>query len=191
MTGRWTGRLGTTAFILAALALGRVVGDELPRPFDRLNEPRHVEVGLGATAALRTAEVSVTRVQLGTALADTSSTLTTPGLWLVADVQLTPTDADAWLATWEVVGADGREWGRTRPLLDTCRITPPGITQTCGVALEVAPEALPGARLRLATQEDVRYDDRAVVDLGLTEAHVEQAGDEPLEIRPFDMVGRP
>jgi hypothetical protein len=187
--GRWTGRLGTTAFVLAALALGRVVGDELPQPFDRLGAPREHHVAVGEPARLRTAEVTVTGVRVGPALDDLSATLTTPGVWVVADLEITPTDADASLATWEVVAADGTEWGRTRALVDTCRSTPPAITQRCGVAVEVLPDAVPGARLRLATQDDVRYDDRAVVDLGLTADDVSGAADDPLPVAPFEMEG--
>lgn len=191
LSSRWTGRLGTTAFVVAALALGRVVGDELPQPFDRLGAPRDHHVAVGETAYLRTAEVTVTGVRMGPVLEDVSTTLTTPGAWLVADLEITPTDADASLAGWHVVAPDGREWGRTRALLDTCRSTPPGVTQRCGVVLEVLPEALPGAVLRLATEEDVRYDDQAVVDLGLTADDVGAArrATEALMVAPFGMEG--
>lgn len=189
LSSRWTGRLGTTAFVVAALALGRVVGDELPQPFDRLGAPRDHHVAVGETAHLRTAQVTVRGVRLGSALEDTSATLGTPGVWLVAELEITPTDADASLASWHVVARDGTEWGRTRALLDTCRSTPPGVTQRCGIAVEVLPDALPGAQLRLATEEDVRYDDRAVVDLGLTADDVSATPGQPITVPPFEMEG--
>lgn len=192
LSSRWTGRLGTTAFVVAALAVGRVVGDELPQPFDRLGAPRDHHVAVGETAHLRTAQVTVTDVHLGPVLDDMSTPLTTPGTWLVAELEITPTEADASLAGWHVVGPDGREWGRSRALLDTCRSAPPGVTQRCGIAVEVLPDALPGAVLRLATEEDVRYDDRAVVDLGLTAQDVAAAQGTvtPLVVPAFEMEGR-
>lgn len=194
LAGRWVGRLGVTAFVIAALSLGRVIGDELPQPFDTFTQPRDHAVAVGEVAALRTADVSVTDVQVGTHVLDSSTPLPTPGLWLVIELELTPRLADAAPSTWSVVSTDGRQWGRTRPLLATCRSTPPGITQRCGLVVEVLPEALPGASLQLATELDTRYDDRAVIDLGLDEAAVDAAlaaGADPLVVPEFEMWGTP
>lgn len=189
LTGRWAGAAATAVFVVAALAVGRAVGSELPQAFDRLGAVRDHRVAVGETAYLRTAEITVTDVHLGTTLDDWQAPLTTPGLWVVADVELTPTDEDAGLADWQVVGEDGTSWGRTRPLVDTCRRVPPGVPQRCAVVVEVPPEALPGAVLHLTTELDVRYDDRAVVELGLTADDVARGGEvvEPLVPRPFEM----
>lgn len=168
-SARWAGSAGTVAFVVAALAVGRVVGDQLPEPFDRLGAPREHAVSVGEAAHLRTAEVMVTGTHLGPVLDDGITGISTPGVWLVADLELTGTGADSVLGTWEVVAADGvRTWSQTRGLTRTCGLVPPGITQRCSVAVEVLPEALPSARLRLGTGSDLRYDDVAVVDLGVT-----------------------
>lgn len=189
-SGRWIGGAGTAAFVIAALAVGRVVGDQLPDPFAPLSEPREHPVEVGGTAYLREVEVAVTEVRLGPVLEDGMSGVATPGLWLVADLELTGTDADSRLATWEVLAADGTSWAQTRGLTGTCGLVPPGITQRCSVAVEVQPEALPGASLRLGSAPDLRYDDVAVVDLGLSAEDVETAASgAPVATHPLELVG--
>lgn len=193
-SARWAGGAGTAAFVVAALAVGRVVGDQLPEPFDRLSAPREHAVAVGEAAHLRTADVVVTGTHLGPLLDDGLTRISTPGLWLVAELEITGTDGDSLLSTWEVVSADGaRSWSQTRGLTRTCSVAPPGITQRCSVAVEVLPEALAGASLRLATVADLRYDDVAVVDLGLTTETVEAAAASatPVALTPFELVGQP
>ncbi|AXH97002.1 hypothetical protein [Ornithinimicrobium avium] len=190
LSGRWLGGLGTSAFVLAALAVGRVVGDQLPDPFEPLSAPREHAVGVGETAYLREAELTVTGTRLGPLLDDGLSPVPTPGIWLVVDLELTGAGSDSQLRTWEVVAADGTSWAQTRGLTRTCSLVPPGITQRCSVALEVLPAALPGATLRLGTASDLRYDDVAVVELGLTAADVEAAAsDAPVATLPLELVG--
>ncbi len=193
-SARWAGGAGTAAFVVAALAVGRVVGDQLPEPFDRLSAPREHVVAVGEAAHLRTADVVVTGTHLGAVLDDGTAGVTTPGVWLVADLEITGTDGDSRLGTWEVVSADGtRSWSQTRGLTRTCSVAPPGVTQRCSVALEVVPEALPGATLRLGTVSDLRYDDVAVVDLGLTAEDVEAAAGSATEVAlaPTELVVQP
>lgn len=188
-SGRWLGGSGTVAFVIAALAVGRVVGGQLPDPFTPLSEPREHAVGVGGTAELREATVRVTEVRLGPLLEDGGPGVATPGLWLVADLELTGRDVDSRVATWQVV-ADGTSWSQTRGLTSTCGLAPPGITQRCSVAIEVPPEALPGAVLRLGTAEDLRYDDVAVVDLGLSRQEVQAAATgDPVATLDLELVG--
>lgn len=177
---RWIGRAGITAFVVAALAVGRVVGDDVPAGGKILQEPHDVVVALGEPAHLRTATVTVDAVRLAHSVTDEFgyTVQETPGVYVVVEITSEAGGAPAGVLSATLSNTDGtRTFARTRPTL-TCREQPPGMVQTCGVALEIPPGELEGARLLLATNMfDGRYDDQLVLPLGLTETDAEDAED--------------
>lgn len=193
LASRWAGRAGTVAFVLAALALARAVGDELPSPFDTYAAPREVATTEGTAAHLRAATVTVDGVALSRTFRSSSSTYESPGVFVLADVTFSPTIEDATLGHVEIVDAAGRSFTPTRSGSSTCPLTAPGLVARCSVLLELPADALPGARLRLGTDgTDTAYQDLAVLDLGLTARDVQVAADaEPVQPRePLLQGGR-
>lgn len=179
-TGR---RLAKAAFVILALIVGKELGSALPDTSDALR-PFEVAGSVGQQVKLRTATVQVEEVQLAPILLTPGAGYRTPGLWVMATVALTPAQDNTSLAVTAVRSADGgRTWeGRTRESLN-CQRTPPGVTAVCDLTFEVPPDALPGARLVLATATDQRQDTVAVIDLGLSSEQVDRAleTEEPLE----------
>ena len=94
-----------------------------------------------------------------------------PGLWVVTKVTVTPTlDAETLR---HATFVDGRErelsLGGRNEL--QCATAVPGVATECVVSFEVATDAAAGSHLRLArSAQDVRGDDMADVDLGITAA---------------------
>lgn len=193
---RWVGRAGVTAFVIAALAVGRVVGDAVPRGDKVMAVPHDVVVAVGERAQLRTATVTVDSVTLATSVTDELGHILqqTPGVYVVAEITSVARTEGTGVLSASLISADGtRTFDRTRPTL-TCLSQPPGMTQTCGVALEIPPEEVEGARLALSTNQfEGRYDDRLVLPLTLTAADAEAAAQdpaaEPTVVRPSTRVG--
>lgn len=195
---RWVGRAGVTAFVIAALAVGRVVGDAAAPRGDKVMEvPHDVVVAVGEPAELRTATVTVDSVSLATSVTDELgyTVQQTPGVYVVVEITSVARDETAGPLGASLSSADGtRTYARTRPTL-SCLAQPPGMTQTCGVALEIPPAELEGARLLLSTHAgDNRFDDQLVLPLGLTPADAEAASTrpgaaEPTVVRPSTLVG--
>lgn len=161
-------QLGAGALVIAALSFGRVITEWLPegpspvREFERtaaVDEQLHLRYG----------DLRVTAVDGGKQLATTSSAMLSPGLWVTALVDFTPTVDKTAVAYAEVRDGEGRVLTRgTRNVLE-CTTVNPGIPGHCLVAFEVDPAALPGSHLALTrNRNDQRGDDMAVIDLGIT-----------------------
>jgi hypothetical protein len=165
--------LGAGAAVLAALAVGHVVTSAFPVD-DRLQAPFVRTAPAGETIALRYADVTTGEPTGSTVLApEGPSLLATPGVWLVVPVTVEAKGSPRALAFAELLGGDGRTYtvftsGRSSFLPGTAQ---PGVPRYATLRVEVPPEALPGAHLRLGLDvEDQRFDDVADVDLGLTQA---------------------
>lgn len=185
--GRWTGRAGTVAFVLAALALARVVGDSYPAPMQQFAQPHEVRATVGEPAHLRTLDVTVDDVRLGRSFSYSSSLYETPGVFVMVDVTFTPTLKDATVAYAELVDAQGRSYTRTRADTNLCQLVAPGITSRCSIALEIPAEAAPGAVLRLGHDGwRSSFDSLLVLDLGLDAAEVSGAAPPGRPLRPLD-----
>ncbi len=165
-------QLGAGALVIAALSVGRVVTEWLPdgpspvREFERtaaVDEQVHLRYG----------DLRVTDVDGGKQLATTSSAMLSPGLWVTAHVDFTPTVDKAAVAYAELRDGEGRVLTLgTRNVLE-CDSVNPGIPGHCIVAFEVDPAALPGSHLALTRNvNDQRGDDMAVVDLRITSDQV-------------------
>lgn len=174
---RWTGRLGVTAFVVAALALGRAIGADLPQPDQVLGTPHTRTAEIGQEVPLKRATVTVTDLRLARTLEDPfgGQPLRTPGIYLVADLVATATDADAVIG--KVQAQQGSMvWEPARGGLSTCRVTPPGVPQACQVAVEVPVDQLAGMTLLVSpAPHDIRFEDALVIDPGFTESDAEAA----------------
>ena len=99
--------------------------------------------------------------------------LSTPGVWLTVPLTIVASGQPRLVGFAELLGGDGRTYpvstsGRSSFSAGTAQ---PGIPRYATVVVEVPPEALPGAHLRIGLeQKDQRRDDVADIDLGLTQA---------------------
>ena len=172
-----------------AFLIGRVVGDRFPDPLAAFEEPHVVRAQVGEPAALRLAEVQVDEVRVGTAYRGHGSLLTTEGVWVMADITLTPTLKDVGLPNAQVRDAQGRVFGPTRGGdTNTCRVSQPGIPLTCSIAIELPEDAVPGATMVLAPVPDPRFDNVLSVDLGLTAEDVDRARAQTEPLQPRDAI---
>lgn len=185
MADRWVGRAGTIGFVVAVLALGRVIGDQYPDPIQEFEQPHLVEAAVGDPTGLRLADVEVHGTRLGTELVGPGSVLPTDGVWVVTDLTFTPTLEDIGLPFAQLVDAQGRVYTATRGMAgSSCGATAPGIPLTCAIALEIPADAAVGAALHLGPRLDPRYDDVLVVDLAVTAEQVAAAEGTRLALHP-------
>lgn len=191
LSARWLGPAGKIGFVVAALALAQVIGDQFPDPVDEVGEPHVRSAEVGESAELRALEIMVVDVRLGQTLQGPGSIASSPGVWVVPDVTYTPTTKDVGVALAQIVGSDGRVYRATRPLSANCGVSQPGLSKTCSVALELPVEALDGAVLQLASALDPRFDDLLEVDLGLTAADGQAAAGQTVSLveQHFPILG--
>ena len=165
-------QLGAGALVLAALSVGRVVTEWLPE------DPSPVRAYERATTLdhqvhLRYGDLRVTEVDGGKQLATSTSAMLSPGLWVSAHVEFTPTVDKVGLAYAELRDGEGRVLTRGSRNVLECKVVNPGIPGHCLVAFEVDPTALAGSHLALTVNvNDQRGDDMAVVDLDITAEQV-------------------
>lgn len=166
-------RLVTAGALVAVLALGRAVTGAAPTD-DELGAPFLADADVGDTVALRVGDLEVVEVTGSTTLEGSSGVRPTSGVWVVATIRFEARDEPTSLGYAAVVGTDGTTYeatGRSDLLLSTSQ---PGVAVVGTVSIELPPEAVPGARLRLAASFfDQRLDSMADVDLGLDQDDVD------------------
>ncbi|MDO9379601.1 MAG: hypothetical protein Q7T56_12200 [Nocardioidaceae bacterium] len=186
-------RLGTGAVVLAALAVGQVVNTYLPenpqasRAFER-------EGVVGRPIEMRPFTVEVTDVEGAEQVQpQTGTSWASPGLVLVVTFTVTPS-AEPRTVQWAELRSGSRTTAVTtfgqRGRLD-CPVGVADLPSRCVATIESAPGALPGSRLALAPNlDDDRWDDVAVVDLGISRADVDAWRDaEPMVLPETGLVG--
>lgn len=166
-------RLGAGAAVVAALAVGHVVVTAFPVD-ERVAAPFVRAAAVGEPVELRYARITADEPAGSTVLDPLDgSLLATPGVWLTVPVTIEALGEPRTLAFAELIGGDGRSYrifmgGRSQILAGTAQ---PGIPRYVTVFVEVPPDAVPGAHLRLGLDLfDQRRDDIADIDLGLTQA---------------------
>ena len=166
--------LGAGAAVLAALAVGHVVVTAFPVD-ERVAAPFVRPAVVGEPVDLRYARVTAGEPVGSTVLDpdDGGTLLSTPGVWLTVPLTIEATGEPRLLSFAELLGGDGRTYtvstgGRSGFLPGTAQ---PGVPRYATLRVEVPPEALAGAHLRIGLeQKDQRRDDVADIDLGLTQA---------------------
>jgi hypothetical protein len=119
----------------------------------------------------------------------TDTLLATPGVFLTVPLTIVAAGQPRLVSFAEVLGGDGRRYsvftsGRSSFLAGTAQ---PGVPRYATVSVELPPEAVPGAHLRVGLNlEDQRSDDLADIDLGLTQADADAwaATETPLAVPP-------
>ncbi|MBO3095746.1 hypothetical protein [Cellulomonas dongxiuzhuiae] len=168
--------LGAGAAVLAALAVGHVVVTAFPVD-ERVQAPFVRTATVGEPVELRYARLTAGRPTGSTVLdGDDGTLLATPGVWLTVPLTIEALGQPRALGFAELRGGDGRTYtvftsGRSAFLPGT---TQPGVPRYATLRVEVPPQAVPGARLRVGLElKDQRRDDVAEIDLGLTQADAE------------------
>jgi hypothetical protein len=168
--------LGAGAAVLAALAVGHVMVTAFPVD-DRVSAPFVRTTAVGETVELRYARLTAGEPTGSTVVQpDPSTQLSTPGVFVMVPLTIVATGQPRLISFAELVGGDGRTYtvstsGRSSFLSGTAQ---PGVPRYATVVVELPPDALPGAHLRIGlSQDDQRGDDLADVDLGLTQADAE------------------
>jgi len=181
--------LGAGAAVLAALAVGHVVATAFPVD-ERVSAPFVRPTVVGETVELRYARLTAGEPDGSTIVrVDRTTQLSTPGVFLTVPLTIVATGQPRLLSFAELLGGDGRTYavftsGRSSFLPGTAQ---PGVPRYATVSVELPPEALPGAHLRIGlNQEDQRSDDLADIDLGLTQADADAwaADDTPVTVPP-------
>ncbi len=186
----------TAILVVAALFVGSFIAERIPHPDRVLTEqPFFHEAELGETVRLRTAEVTVDRVDAAKRVERFGEVSESAGVWLVVDIVWSPIHEPRTLGGSSVFvrARDGREFGDTQAVTSTCGPTQPGVPIACQIAIEVDPSALAGAQLLIPADGFVRAsDDVAVVDLGIDEARAGglAATDAQLKLLDPTAVGR-
>ena len=181
--------LGAGAAVLAALAVGHVVVTAFPVD-ERVSAPFVRSTTIGETVELRYARLTAGEPNGSTIVrTDRQTQLSTPGVFLTVPLTIVAAGQPRLVSFAEVLGGDGRTYtvftsGRSSFLSGTAQ---PGVPRYATVSVELPPEALPGAHLRIGlNQEDQRSDDLADIDLGLTQADADAwaADDTPVTVPP-------
>lgn len=165
------------ATIVAALALGTWINSLMPSRTDILDRPFLRQGSVGQPVRIRTGTVMVLGVDGSRQLTDPSTKeyAKTTGVFVVATVQYEAAGGDSFSVTpFRLHAPDGRLFGGGQPLrlLNACGASQPGIPVICDIPLEVAPDALPGSRLEVFNYSSGGSDDRAMIDLGITDEQV-------------------
>lgn len=178
--------LGAGAAVLAALAVGHVVVDAFPVS-DRVQAPFLRPAAIGEPVELRYARLTAGTPAGSTVLAPEGSTLlATSGVWLTVPLTIEALGQPRALGFAELRGGDGRTYtvftsGRSVFLPGTAQ---PGVARHATVQVEVPPEALLGAHLRVGLElKDQRHDDVADIDLGLTREDADAWADDDTPLR--------
>lgn len=164
----------TVALVVAALASGRAVDALTPDDRVVFGRPFLRPVAIGESVSLRYADLTPEEVY-GAPVLDRGpeAPMSSPGLWVVTTVSVTPTLDSETLRHATLVDGRGRELSQGARNELRCAATAAGVPTRCVVSFEVAPDAAAGSHLRLArSAQETRGDDMADVDLGITAEEV-------------------
>lgn len=167
----------TVPALTAALLFGSWVVSHLPTSSSVANAQFIHSGTVGQPVDLRTGSVKVTRVRSAAEVQSGNQVATTPGIWLVVDVDFTPKNEPRSLLSPQLSDSMDRSFGGSQAINSVlCGSGQPGMVLGCTFALELPKDALRGATLLLHT-EDSLYAvpfDVASIDLGIDESRAEQ-----------------
>lgn len=169
-------RVATAVGVLLVLGLGQQLTARAPSPTEA-SAPYERPGQVGTPVALRAADVVVTAVDGATAVTRSGGRgLKTPGVVVIVSYRVTTRAEPGVISGAALVSTDGQVYaaapGAARSSTE-CRVGQPGITVACSAVIELPRDAAVGATLRLSRgADDVRFDDVAVIDLGITQEAV-------------------
>ncbi|MFC7490917.1 MULTISPECIES: hypothetical protein [unclassified Knoellia] len=171
--------IGTGAFVIAAMALGRLITDHVP--LDEAADKPFVRTGaVGRGVALEYADVTVTGFHVTpTIMGDPASAA--GGRWLVIDTELVARDKPLTMAGFFLVDGQDRRYvasNRGSECATSANLST-GVRTYASICFDIPERALEGARL-FATrgqwdshESEFRRDDLADIDLGITASEVD------------------
>ena len=171
---RWV----TVPALVVALLFGSWAASHLPTSDSVRNAPFFRAGTTDQLVELRMGSVKVTRVRSAAEIQSGNQVATTPGIWLVVDVDFTPRDEPRNLLPPQLSDSQGRDFGDFQAInVPSCGPGQPGMVLGCTFALELPKDALQGAVLLLFLEKALLTSapfDVASIDLGIDESWAEQ-----------------
>ncbi len=171
--------IGTAAFVIAAMALGRLITDHVP--LDEAVDKPFVHTGtVGKGVALEYADVTVTGVHVTPTIMGNPASAA-GGRWLVVDTELVARNEPLTMMGFFLVDGQDRRYvasDRGSECATTARLAT-GVRSYVSICFDIPERSLDGARL-FATrgqwdthESEFRRDDLADIDLGITASEVD------------------
>ena len=167
----------TIPALTAALLFGSWAVSHLPTSSSVTNDQFLRAGTVGQPVDLRTGSVKVTRVRSAAEIQSGNQVATTPGIWLVVDVDFTPKNEPRSLLSPQLSDSMDRSFGDSQAInVPPCSSGQPGMVLGCTFALELPKDALPGATLLLHSEGSLYAVpfDVASIDLGIDQSRAEQ-----------------
>lgn len=167
----------TIPALTAALLFGSWAVSHLPTSSSVTNDQFLRAGTVGQPVDLRTGSVKVTRVRSAAEIQSGNQVATTPGIWLVVDVDFTPKNEPRSLLSPQLSDSMDRSFGDSQAInVPPCSSGQPGMVLGCTFALELPKDALRGATLLLHSEGSLYAApfDVASIDLGIDESRAEQ-----------------
>lgn len=169
-------KLSAAAIAIAAFSAGSSINSLLPDRESVLNETFPVHGAVGEAVSIRTGTVSVTDVGTARSVTRFGNTAQTSALFLTFTVTYVPNGLETAVAPIEVEGGNGQVFGGIQAYggILSCGGSQAGLAISCPLAVEIAPDALPGAHVKIHNYSSGSGDDVAVIDLRINEETAEQ-----------------
>lgn len=183
----------TWGLVVAALVVGQAIEQHLPDPQDAARAFQR-NGSVGTVVPLRIGDLEVTGVTGATSAAGSFGGFKSPGIVIVASFRFTARTETASINSGVLTGAGDHTFtigpAGSRGGI-TCIASQPGIPVECSVSVEAPQNALPGATLSLGGSSDDRFDDLAVVDLGISGAEAARwaTGTDPVKVPDAHPLG--
>lgn len=160
-------KLSAAAIAIAAFAAGSSINSLLPDREVILNEPFSVHGAIDEAVSIRTGTVSVHDVGAARSVTRFGSTAYTSSIFLTFTVTYVPNGIEAAVAPIEVEGGNGQVFGGIQAYggVLSCGGSQAGLAISCPLAVEISPEALPGAHVKIHNFSSISGDDFAKIDL--------------------------
>ena len=168
----------TIPALVAALLFGSWAVSHLPTSSSVTNDQFLRAGTVGQPVDLRTGSVKVTGVRSAAEIQSGNQVATTPGIWLVVDVDFTPRNEPRNLLPPQLSDSMDRSFGDSQAInVPPCSSGQPGMVLGCTFALELPKDALQGAVLLLFLEKALLTSapfDVASIDLGIDESRAEK-----------------
>ena len=167
----------TIPALVAALLFGSWAVSHLPTSSSVTNDQFLRAGTVGQPVDLRTGSVKVTGVRSAAEIQSGNQVATTPGIWLVVDVDFTPRNEPRNLLPPQLSDSMERSFGDSQAInVPPCSSGQPGMVLGCTFALELPTDALTGATLLLHSEGSLSTVpfDVASIDLGIDDSRAEQ-----------------
>ena len=167
-----TGKLSILILTLLML-LGSWVATKLPTRDSAIDLPFLLPGKVEQEIEMRIGSVKVNQVRTTSKIQFEKDISTTPGIWLVVDIEFIPKIKSHYLPQPSLKDSKGRTFGGKQAILVPCTSSQPGLITACTMVLELPKDALEGSSLYITSDSKNTIetpDDLAVIDLGIDES---------------------